>query len=89
MGGSATLYSDQVSVAMCDEVIGDNLIGVLHGRGEEHDDGEGCGDDHAAEGEGQACVERDPQEELFDELVPEIQRVGSSPHKRRQDIGNL
>lgn len=76
MGGSATLYNDQVSATMCDdEPTGDNLNGVLlHGRGEERDDGEGRrGDDHAGEREDQACVEREPQEELFDELVADIQ----------------
>lgn len=35
MGSSTLLYSEQASVSMCDDLIGDELAGTLHVGGEE------------------------------------------------------
>lgn len=68
MGNSATLNTGQDSESMCGELVENELIGDLH-RSEE-DRGEGHGDD--GEERGQACTERQLQEDFRDELAPDL-----------------
>lgn len=68
MGNSATVNTDQDSESMCDELVENELIGDLHRSEEER--GGGHGDD--GEERGQACTERQPQEDFGDELAPDL-----------------
>lgn len=83
MGNSAVLNTDQESESVCDELVGDELMGDLHRSEEER--GKGHGND--GEEQGQACTERQPLENFDDELAPDFGGVhGSDMHSIQQRV---
>lgn len=87
MGNSAALNTDQESKSMCDELVGNELIGDLHNlHRSEEERGEGQGDD--GEERGQVCPERQPQEDFGDDLAPDLGGVvdGSDLHSIQQGV---
>lgn len=70
MGKSAPLNTEQGSESMCDDLVGNQLIGDLDRAEEER--GEGHGDD-GGEGRDQSRTEKQPPPDDFvDELVPDL-----------------
>lgn len=65
MGSSVALNTDQDQVAVTDELVGDENVGVLDGQTRKL----GVTHVEAGAGEGQPCAERESQEDFVEELT--------------------
>lgn len=84
MGTSAAANIDHVSESMPDDLIIDDVVGVLREgfgeRGERHGE-------NGARGRRQACAQREAQDDLVDELESEMGGADAcGPHSRQQAV---